>query len=353
MCIGDPLKGKAIIVGPETGDIPQSITKAFRNLGWESELFVYGPPHMNLVQLAINRVADPHCDKAYSHSFNERIREGVIPLLRQGSFDILLILKGNFLDEDNREVLLKSGVPIVLWTLDSLHRAPYQKLLAEIAVAAFYIDGGDIPTSDNGKSSWLPLGYDKDLYHPGLCLEKSLDVLLIGKLGKYYTKRMRLIKRIADSHLVQKWRCGFIGSTGTLSGNLLLYFHYGFKKKETVQWLSRRIPVERLTKAIASAKICLNIHQDDGITPINPMFFAIPGTGTCMVAEKKPHLSQWLIAGEEYVEFEDDNLVEILERLLTADEERETIAYRGQFASFNHTYESRIQTILQKIGHGA
>jgi len=345
------MKRKVLIIGPETGGIPQSIHKAFGNLGWETELFIYGPPHMNFFQLAINRITDPHCDTAYYYSFNEILRKRVVPLLKQGRIDILLILKGNILDEDNKEILLKSGVPIVLWTLDSLHRAPYQKRLADMSIGTFYVDGGDIPAEDDGNNRWLPLGYDRDVYHPGLCPCKNLDILLIGTLGKRYTKRMQVIKRISDSHLAQQWSCGFIGSTGTLSGNLLLYLRYGITQAGTVRWLSRRIPAEKLARAIAGAKICLNVLQDDGINPVNPMFFAIPGTGTCMVAEKKPHLRHWLIAGEEYVEFEDDDVVEILDRLLSSDEEREAIAYRGQVASLNHTYESRIQTILKRIGH--
>jgi len=348
-----PLKRNVLIIGPDTGGIPQSVTKAFRNLGWDADLFAYSPPHMSFFKLAINRlVVDPNSNKAAINSFNESLRKGAIPLLKQKKFDFFLIVKGNYLDDDNKEIISNTKIPIILWTLDSLSRAPYQKNIADMAARTFYVDGGDIPGNDGGKSSWLPLGYDRDLYHPGLCFGKNMDVLLIGTVGGYYKRRLEILNKIAKSDLSKKWRCGFIGSTGTLTGTMSLYFHYKIRQTGTVQWISRRVSADELAKAISGSKICINIHQDDGITPVNPMFFAIPGTGTCMLAENKKHLHQWLKVGEEYVEFEDDDLLITIERLLNADKEREGIAYRGYEASLKHTFESRVTTILQRMEYG-
>ncbi len=339
---------KIMIIGLECGGIPQSIAKAFRSIGWDAALFTYGAPRMNLLQLATLRVVDPHCDKITRSTFNQCFRTGVFPELRRNRPDFLLVLKGDYFDDDVRDFLTRAEIPLVLWTFDSLFKAPAQRLLAEMAVHTFYVDGGDVPAGGY-RSSWLPLGYDGDIYHPYPDIEKTIDVLLIGFIGIRYKRRRQIIDLLDESVLAQKWRCAFIGSTGTLMGNLSLQLHYGSAAHGRVTWLSRRIPPESLALAIAKSKICINIHQDDGIMPVNPMFFAIPATGTCQLAEQKPHLRQWLVPGRHYAEFTDGNFLEVLSGLLDDDKKRTSIVKNGIEACRDHTFISRVKSIVSVI----
>jgi hypothetical protein len=341
---------KVLIIGPDTGGIPQSVAKAFCRLGWQAEPCLYLPPVIRSVgRLIVNRLRDPYCDKAFRREFNRVIRERVLQILGGRSVDLILVLKGDYLEETHAEALCSSGIPLVLWTLDSVARAPAQKILAEMALHSFYIDGGDLLPGD-ARGTWLPLGFDADIYRPESAPVKGIDVLLIGSLGDRYTRRLACLERLRSSPLARKWRCGFVGSPGTLSGNLALKLRYGSKPKEGVAWLSRRIPAAQLARAIAGARICLNIHQDDGLMPINPMFFAIPGSGTCQVAEQKPHLAKWLRPGLDYAAFAEETFLDDLGRLLESPRELARISREGELASSQHTYERRVATILDRIG---
>ncbi len=343
---------RVIIISPETGNIPQSIAAAFRVHGWDVQLYMYGPPRRkHLYQVALDRLHDPHCRKAYIQSFNDILREQVFPQLATFRPDFLLILKGDCLDDDNRDRLIASKVPIITWTLDSLSRAPYQKLLGEISRHIFYIDGGDIPPGEP-HASWLPLGFDDAVYRPVCPVEecaKDIDVLLIGKLGFRYERRGFILQELHRSALAKNANCAFIGSTGAVAGNLRLYINHCMGKKPGVTWLSKRVPVEQLAKQIARAKVCINVHQDDGAMPINPMFFAIPATGTCQLAEKKPYLSQWLVPGQDYAEFDDENFLEVLAHLLADEQYRTTLLKNGYEASRFHTFTNRVSAIVAAL----
>jgi hypothetical protein len=343
---------KVIIISPETGNIPQSIAAAFRAHGWEVQLYLYGPPRRkHLYQVALDRLRDPHCRKAYIKSFNDLLKERVFSQIATFRPDFLLILKGDCLDDDNRDRLIASKVPIITWTLDSLSRAPYQKLLGEISRHIFYIDGGDIPPGDS-HASWLPIGFDEAIYHPVCPAEetkKDIDVLLIGKLGFRYERRGLILQKLHRSAIAKNANCAFIGSTGVVMGNLHLYVNHCNRKKPGVTWLSKRIPVEHLARQIARAKVCINVHQDDGVMPINPMFFAIPATGTCQLAEKKPYLSQWLVPGRDYAEFNDENFLEVLADLLIDEQCRTTLVNNGYEASRFHTFTNRVSALVSVL----
>ena len=340
---------RVVILGPETGNIPQSVAVAFSQKGWETKLFTFAPPRrQHLYQIAIDRLHDPHCRKAMVRSFNDLLREQVLPYLCEWKPDFLLILKGDCLDANNLDYLIRCNLPVITWTLDSLSRAPYQKLLGEISRHIFYIDGGDVSANDKN-ASWLPLGFDDAIYRPRCEISKELDILLIGKLGYRYRRREQFLRQLHKSPLVRRTNCGLIGSTGKVSGNFFLYLNHSLRKKLGVAWLSKRVPVEQLARQIARAKVCINVHQDDGSMPINPMFFAIPATTTCQVAEQKPHFHQWLEPGKDYAEFKDEDFLDVLSELLANDKKRATMSQNGYEASRFHTFTNRVDALVAAL----
>lgn len=341
---------KVVIVGPDTGGIPQSVAKAFGRLGWLAETCLYLPPVITSVgKLLLHRLRDPHSDRAFRREFNRAIRERLLQVVAERGADLILILKGDYLDECHVGLLQSCRIPLVLWTLDSLSRAPAQKILAQMALHTFYIDGGDL-TPGAAAASWLPLGFDADLYRPQPASAKDTDVLLIGSLGARYRRRSAALKRLHASPLSRDWSCGFIGSSGTIAGNLAMTLRHRSRRPGGVSWLSRRVPAGQLAGAIARSRICVNIHQDDGLMPVNPMFFAIPGCGTCQLAEESPHLARWLRPGVDYAACSEASLLAQLQGLLESPELLERIGRAGYLASSRHSYEARVAAILAQIG---
>lgn len=333
----------AAIVGLSFGGITNSICNAFRTLGWDALPFLYDPPPRNALLRKWDKFTDTN-KSLLALSFNTVLRERVIPLLRSGSVTMILILRGEKLDSDIQDELQSSRVPLFSWAYDSLDRFPGQKDCADIAQHAFFIDLADANTFGN-RGSWLPLGYDNEIYRPHCRFEeKDIDILLSGALSEQYSARRNCIREISRSPLVDRYKIAFVGSTGTRFADFL------FRRSMNISWLAQYTKPEIFALFVSRAKIYVNIHQDDGIAPVNPMFFAIPGSGTCQVAEAKPYLTTWLDSEREYVPFNDGFLVAELERLLANQPLLRKICDAGlQAATLSHTFVQRIAAIIEYL----
>jgi spore maturation protein CgeB len=84
--------------------------------------------------------------------------------------------------------------------------------------------------------------------------------------------------------------------------------------------------------------------------PINPLFFAIPGCGTCQIAENKTYLRQWLTPGREYVPFEDSTFIKTLVHYANNPVECDWIQSNGYEAVLgHHTFRARVREIIATI----
>jgi Glycosyl transferases group 1 len=335
---------QVVILAPNFASIANGIEHAFQQLGWETTLFIFGRIRRSILpRRIIERAFDPHYQRAITRSFNQTLRAEVIPGLERNPPDLLLVLKGFPLEPDNQEYFQKARFPLALWTFDSVSRYPTQISLAPLASHTFYIDRGDVVDAD-ARSTWLPLGYDERLYYPARD-SQGIDILFVGSLGEHYARRRAYLRILSRSFLARKRRVALIGTRGTRLRD------YALQLGSSVEWLAQGLPEPEFARCISSAKICINIMQDDGIEPINPTFFAIPGAGACQVAERRPHLSCWLRPREDYVEVEPDNFLETLQELLEDDHRRLSVAKRGAESVLSqHTYVHRVKTILSRLG---
>jgi hypothetical protein len=205
------------------------------------------------------------------------------------------------------------------------------------------MDGTDVEVVGK-KAEWLPLGYDPEIYRPGKGNSRDIDVLFVGLLNSLYSARRRYLKTLEGSYLTRRYRCVLVGTTGTRVGDRIIRVPRG------VDWLAKRLPERELGALVARSKICVNIHQDDGGMPVNPMFFAIPGAGACQVAEKRPYLSRWLTPFEHYIPADEDGLEDALVDLLEHDVRRNSVSRASHEIARNaHTYFHRIDMMLARL----
>jgi hypothetical protein len=333
------------ILGPGCGGISESVEVSFKLLGWRTEVHAFGEHAGRLVNRALAHVAPAIGRNAITKSFNDALRGRILGRDRAQGLGLLVVLKGDALDDASEAALRRSGTPTVLWMYDSANRCPWHRQLASVAEHVYYVDAADAERF-GARASWLPLGFDDRVYGPRADGVRDIDVLLVGTVGRLYSRRMRFLRLLARSGLARERRCAFIGSTGEVvsNGRLMVELARG-----GVSWISRRLPPRALADHIARAKVCVNIHQDDGAAPINPLFFAIPGCGTCQVAEEGEHLRHWLRPSAEYVEADERSLVEVLERLLKDDAYRESVATRGrETCREHHTMTQRVRAIAER-----
>ena len=334
----------AFVVFPPCGSIALSVARGLKAHGISPHLFQYGAvSHPSQAWRAATGVLDPQRRGEIRASFNQVIREAILPALELERPDIVLFLKGDVLDRDVHEALSSAGIRIVCWAYDSLSRCPEQLSAMDLASRVFVMDGADVATVA-GHAEWLPLGFDAGFYYPSDTGHKDIDVLLVGSLMRLYKRRRSFLHRLGASALARHRRCVLVGSTGTRFGDAML------RVPETIEWASPRLPEADLARLVSRAKICVNILQDDGKQPVNPLFFGIPGAKVCEAAEAAPHLSRWLTPGVQYLAVDETTFIDRFEELLEDEEQRETIAAAG-FAEARraHTYDERLRTILRSL----
>jgi hypothetical protein len=331
-----------LVLGHSSNRIPQSVCEGFERIGARATLVRFGvpSPRWRAARLAA-RYLDPDNQRADACSFNEALRSIVVPQLRRDRQAILVVMRGYRVDTKVARAIHALPNPVVLWTYDSLARWPAQASLSAIAHHRFYIDRVDVPPGD-AAATWLPLGYDDAIYRP--VGKKDLDVVFVGTVRSLYQRRRRFLERLAGSSLAKNFRCGFVGSTGLRIKDRFL------RIGKHLSWIATHLSETELAQVVASARISINVHQDDGGEPVNPMFFAMPGAGACMLAYGQPHLARWLQPDVEYVPFGDTDYLQRIEALLGDEARLQAIRERGLRAvQMNHTYAARAKTILDRL----
>lgn len=235
-----------------------------------------------------------------------------------------------------KEIPCRFGV----WTVDSVSRFPGQGELARLADWTFYMDGGDVQPHT---SSWLPLGYDQDTYLPSAD-SKLHDVLIIGNMRPpEYATRRRILTVLGTSALARTYRFAFAGTTGSRAGDAKL------KTSLSVDFLGR-LSIEKYAEVIARSHIVVNIHQDDGIQPVNPTFFAIPGSGVCQLSDRRDYLDHWLTRNRHYIATDPQNVLETIGDLLPKIHNGERFCTDGMIeAQRNHTMIDRVRHIIRTM----
>jgi len=328
---------KLVIAAPPLPGIASSVAGGFEAIGWETLLFEYPLVKGSLLRRLLR--VDTEAERR--RFFNELLRVRVLPEIRRSPPGLLLILKGADPDPATRKQMEEVPCPILLWTFDSLARIPGQSGISDLCAHRFFMDGGDV--RDPATDHWLPLGFDPAHYHPRSS-PPDHDILFIGRMGGNYRRRREALIEVSRSSLPGRCRIGVIGSTGSSWADRSL----GLDPR--IDWAAKHLPPERYGEAIARSRICVNVHQDDGARPVNPSFFAVPGTGACQVAEDLPHLGHWLDRNRNYVPFARGELAETLLSLLQDEERRKTVAAGGRrAASESHTYRHRAQAIVRTV----
>ena len=333
---------KALIAAPQSYDTPQSLVRAFRHLGWEARAVSWADPCERLGN-RLRRLAGLSADRRLlvGREFNRVMRQQFIPLVSQEKPELLLIVKPHSVDDDVGLDLARLSVPIVTWATDSVGRDDGQNSLLRHSLAAYIQDGGDV---SHNQMRWLPLGFDDEMFQPADD-PKVWDVLFVGNLSTtLYCKRYAFFKMLDNSGLHRNYHIGFIGGTPFAFYNRLRWY------PGKTHWVSPHLSMKELGRAIAHSRIVVNIHQNDGRMPINPMFFGIPGCRVCQVAEDREHLGRWLKPRHEYVAVNSANFVGVLSELLRDNSEVDRISAAGFAASAHHTYVARVRQILTECG---
>lgn len=319
----------AVLYSSET---QAGIIKGFKDLGNEVVPFFYGPQGRFILFRFLLKFNKSFIKKSNIWSFNRNLIM-VNKYHYKNPLDIILIIKGHTLNKKTAEILRNINIKKIQWTIDTIERWPGQASLLPFMDEVYFQDGSDVRLHTNGK--WLPLGFDDSLFKYNV--DKDIDILLIGNVKlPFYSKRRECFIRLA-----------FLASEGykiCFAGSSVDEDMVSVLKSNGVIILGRQ-PFREYARIISRAKICVNIHQDDGGKAINPMFFAIPATGSIQMTDDYDYLKNWLQPYVHYYPTTPETISEDILALLS----KESLSYELAISvASEHSYGARANTIIRE-----
>lgn len=332
---------RVLIFGPEAFRITESVSYAFKSLHWTPAVVSWKHRRIRPWNRMANRLnLQEDWGDVLRREFNELLEYKVLPVARDLKPDLILMIAPRMIEKSLLSELDRLNIPIIVWVIDSGTRYPGQMSLNEIAYRTYVMDGGD---TNNENILWQPLGYDHRYFSPGEA-PSQYDILFAGNIGRwFYDTRNQYLKLLRDSGLGSRFRVAFVGSSSHVWQNRFRWL------PGDIKWIAPKLSLKDYASVIASSKITINIHQDDGFKPINPLFFAIPGCKTLEVAEEREYFSEWLEPGKEFIEVNRGNCIEVLEHLLNSGELYSDIVEAGVESAQRHTYSAIVQRMIESL----
>lgn len=222
---------------------------------------------------------------------------------------VLLVIAGIKLNRKNVNVLKTSNLFKILWYTDSSLRGGGIKKQEGLFDEVWYHDGGDFENSNHISKKWIPYGFNSSIYYCGENQVKDIDVLFTGylKLPQYQT-RLEYLELLMNSDLMHKYK--IVAAVTTQDPSLIK------RIENSGITYTGRLAEDDYASYIKRAKVVVNILQDDGVKPINPLFFAIPYAGGIQIINKRSYLNDWLQSGVHFYETEPPNLITLIYDIL-------------------------------------
>ncbi|WP_424464645.1 CgeB family protein [Pseudoclavibacter helvolus] len=150
-----------LLVSPGFHGYWSAIAAAFESLGAEVTTHRYDE-HSTLAERAQNKFLHDLPEQLRWGAAEERATRRAVDRLRAGSFDAVVVIKGDQLGAAWWEALAKSGIPSVVWLYDEIRRTRYSlDFLARIGPIASYSKQDVVALQAAGATAGhVALGYD-------------------------------------------------------------------------------------------------------------------------------------------------------------------------------------------------
>ncbi len=301
--------GNNIILVPEVlkASVEQSLEGAEENfvlLGFDyNKYFYYLSRLFNLYAIV---------EFSLRINFNTKLSAAISQLQNDNSVNAKLIIIGGLKINANNVVLLKSRkFNTIYWFTDSVNRFEHVECQNQLFDKVLYHDGGDFDRSAHKRKKWVPYGFNHYNYEVLEEQLKDIDILFTGNLKQpEYKTRLSYLTLLLKSGLAKQYK--IVAAVTTQDKHLIKQI-----TRAGITYLGR-IPEDLYAAYIKRSKVVVNIMQDDGEKPINPLFFAIPFAKTTQITNKTNYLSQWLTPKKHFYEVEKKDFTNSLRTLLKA-----------------------------------
>ena len=338
---------KVLIIGSNFFNYNQSVKNTFQALGWEVHVESYDEPIHPFSgwlkwqhKFSFNRekLKDKHRKK-----YQKYIRSQFLKV----NPDMVFVLNGAILDLETLTAFRQTS-KVVLWMYDSVFRFPKCINHIDAVDYAFFYELKDIEYYERlGKKAYfLPQAADINLYHP-LKLEKTIDILFVGVLYRYF-KRIALLKKVIAKFSAQK-TCGERSRTIKIVGKYKPFekniFKWLFRERRDV-FTNKNIAPKEVNVLYNQSQMVLNIHHETQVEGANPKVFEICASGAYQICDYNSYIASLFPNGEVGLYKNEQELVDLIDDALKNDKsEQAKKAY--EIVIQNHTFEARINEVLR------
>ena len=212
------------------------------------------------------------------------------------------------------------------WFVDPLHDLPQEIGHKPNVVATYDIDSFNKYHESGMVEKFVPLGYN--VFYKPMAIQEREKIYDIVFVGAPYKKRLNLLEEIAKQAYKKRWRMKVCGPFWQFP-----YFWKKYLLKYKYPYLARIInngvlSSEQLCRLYNSAKICLNIHNDD-MSSLNPRSYDILATKSFMLTDER-RFYDGMEPGKDFVTYTDEmDLLEKIDECLADNELRAKCASQG------------------------
>lgn len=329
---------KALIIGPSFFHYNESIGRAFRELGYQTQLLPYDEPlHPFTLKNSIIHKLSFNRERLKSKSrkaFNQFARKE----FNVFNPDVVFIYNGDILEPET-VICFKETAKVAVWMLDGVYRHPRSEALAPLVDAYFCFEKSDVALLEEKgiKSCFLPQACDTSIYYP-VPMERDIDILFVGTLYNY-PNRIKLLKSV-----VKRFPTLNIQVYGIYKPFYKNPLKWLFREKRTI-FKNKNIPPPEVNRLYNRAKINLNIHHEQSGNGANPKVFEIAGARAFQLSDWNPYLESLFPCGEVGLFRTKEELFAMIDYYLPGNT-TEAAEKANKEVVKNHTFVNRIREAL-------
>lgn len=335
-----PFAGGTLPMLAYVGNALNKLDLKFRSL--DVEPFNKGYKYMS------DFVKDSYAKTVLDRNYLEMVSQVIVESVREKPIDILICLAQAPITPNGLQHLRKMGVVTVLWFVEDYLRFTYWKQMAPFYDFIFTIQKGEcidaIKKAGCPNVFYLPVACDENIHKKQILSKEDMQRFgsPISFFGAGYHNRQQFFASMCELPF-KIW--------GTEWPTCKPF-------DRMVQEGGRRLTPAEYTKVFNASTININLHSStecDGVDPsgdfVNPRTVELASSKAFQLVDKRSLLGEMFKEGEEIITFSSRNeLLDLIDYYLSHEEERKEVIEKSyQRAMKDHTYVSRIRTMLAFI----
>lgn len=313
---------RVLVLGPTYQNQPKSVTNALSRMG--NEAFLYSLTEFYIGCTYLEKKLYKLGVKTLEKRYNEHQAKSLKEYCDNLKPDIIFVLNGLMLCDEVLDIVKQYHR--ILWIWDSIKRCPkLMKILPFFKIVyVFEHDDVDYLNKYGWCATYLPLGYDDNIFYSKEKEHKDIDISFIGIPNE---DRMMILNKIAKYAKKRKLKM-YVG--GPWYSKQHFWKKYQFKQRypELYEYIDNHvIEAEDAADIYRRSKICLNINVHEHKS-LNPRSFEILATNSFMLMNGNVNF-YGLISDKDFEMFSNDDILYKIEEYINNEEKRKTVALHG------------------------